>query len=78
MLTNPLPKEVTSLPIFADDPTDVHLGKSDCANGLLLTIGGGFGHWGLLVVQPGHDKELCSWHRARVTLWEDGVYFFRD
>lgn len=77
-LTNRLPDTITSLPVFADDPKGVEVGKSDCVDGLLLSIGSGFGHWGLLVARPGHAKDICDWHRARTTLWADGVYFFSE
>ena len=78
MLTNRLPEAVTSLPVFADDHTGVEVVRADCPNVLLLYIGGGFGHWGLLVARPGHDKDICDWHRARATLWANGVYFLSE
>jgi hypothetical protein len=77
-LTNRLPDTITSLPVFADDPKGIEVVKADCADGLLLYIGSGFGHWGLLVARPGHAKDICDWHRARTTVWADGVYFFRE
>jgi len=77
-LTNRLPDRITSLPIFAEDPTGVEVARSDCADGLLLLIGSGFGHWGLLVVRPEDEDDICGWHRARATPWADGVYFFRE
>lgn len=77
-LTNQLPQEIASLPIFADDPTNISVLRTESTNVLILVIGGGFGHWGLIVARPGHDKEISSWHRARATPWEDGVYFFSE
>ena len=77
-LTNRLPKEITSLPIFADGPTNIAVCGTASSNVLILFIGGGFGHWGLIVARPGHDREISRWHRARVTPWEDGVYFYSE
>jgi hypothetical protein len=79
MLTNRLPKTITSLPIFADDSTNIDVSLTgESTNVLMLFIGGGFGHWGLIVARPGHDQEISSWHRDRMTPWEDGVYFFSE
>jgi hypothetical protein len=78
MLTNQLPKEITSLPIFADDPTNIEVCTTESTNVLLFYIGGGFGHWGLIVARPGHDREISSWHRDRATPWEDGEYFYSE
>ena len=77
MLTNQLPQEITSLPIFADDPTNIEISQTlDSTNVLMLHIGGGFGHWGLIVARQGHDQEISKWCRERLTPWEDGVYFY--
>jgi hypothetical protein len=79
MLTNRLPKTITLLPIFADDPTNIEVSLTgESTNVLMLFIGGGFGHWGLIVARPDHDQEISAWHRDRVTPWEDGVYFFSE
>lgn len=78
-LTNPLPKEITSLPIFSDDPTNIEVNYCGAGtNVLMLHIGGGFGHWGLLIAKPGHDSEISQWHRERIKPWDDGVYFFSE
>jgi hypothetical protein len=76
MLTNPLPKEVTSLPIF-DDPIDIRIAAVTTNNNVLtIFTGGGFGHWGIIVARPGHDSEIPRELRHRLTPWEDGVYFY--
>jgi hypothetical protein len=76
-LTNRLPVEITSLPIFADDPTKIEVSRTlESSNVLMLTIGSGFGHWGLLVARPGHEQEISKWHRDRLKSWDDGVFFF--
>jgi hypothetical protein len=75
-LTNALPKLISSLPIFAEDFTHIKLAHADSTNDLMLEIGGGFGHWGLIVVKPGHEKEISEWHRKRMVFWGDGVFFF--
>lgn len=77
MLTRPLPVEITSLPIFADDSMDVRVTSITTNNSVLMVfVGSGFGHWGLVVARPGHDGEISRQHRKRLTPWEDGVYFY--
>ena len=77
MLTKPLPIEITSLPIFADDPVDVRITSMTTNNSVLMVfVGGGFGHWGIVVARPGHDSEISRKLRKRLTPWEDGVYFY--
>jgi len=44
----------------------------------MFFIGGGFGHWGLIVARPGHNIEISQWHKDRTELWDDGVYFFSE
>ncbi|MCW5555175.1 MAG: hypothetical protein KIS67_23805 [Verrucomicrobiae bacterium] len=76
-ITNELPKEVTSLPIFADDPEGITVGHLTTNKSvLILLIGSGFGHWGIVVARPGHESEISPWHRKRLTAWEKGVYFY--
>jgi len=78
-LTNPLPAEITSLPIFSDDPTNIIVTSCDgSTNVLMLSLGAGYGHWGLIVARPGHDKEISGWHRKKSQPWNDGVYFFSE
>jgi len=79
MLTNQLPIAVTSLPIFSDNPTNIEVCLTgESPNVLMLFIGGGFGHWGLIVARAGHEQEISQWHQDRMTPWEDGVYFFSE
>ena len=44
---NKPPKEITSLPIFGEDPSNVQVWTTSNSNELLFVIGSGFGHWGI-------------------------------
>jgi hypothetical protein len=77
MLTERPPIEITSLPIFADDPADVSITSMTTNNSVLMIfVGSGFGHWGIVVARPGHDSEIPRERRKRLTPWGDGVYFY--
>ena len=73
-ITNRLPELVTSLPIFSADPTNIDVECRDDRNELDLTIGSGFGHWGLVVLRPGYNEDFSG--RPDCILWGDGVYFY--
>jgi hypothetical protein len=80
--TNRLPKDITLLPIFSDDPTNIvvvcPLGNT---NILSFVIGSGFGHWGIVVCRDEKDAQQLledAWHRPRLTSWADGVFFYSE
>ena len=80
--TNALPKELTSLPIFADEPKGIvesyPLGNT---NILSFVIGSGFGHWGVVVCRSEQEqKQLIGddWFKPRLTPWAEGVYFYSE
>jgi hypothetical protein len=72
-----LPKEITSLPVFADNPEGV-----DCwhvtTNSLIFSAGGGFGHWGLIICQGKPQIEDTQDIHAVVTPLGDGVFIWRE
>jgi hypothetical protein len=77
LTSNSLPKEITSLPLFAAAPRDIqcwHL----TTNALIFMTGGGFGHWGLVVCQGDPRPEDTKALHAFVTPWSDGILFFEQ
>jgi len=76
VITNALPEQVRALPIFSLNPTQIEVTCSKDRNELELTIGSGFGHWGIIVQRPGYNPDM----RARVACipWGSGVYFYDD
>ncbi len=72
-----LPRQIVQLPIFSDDTNNITIGLAS-KNVMMLMVGGGPGHWGLLVVRPGHEAEVSAWHRERIRPWGDGVYFYNE
>ena len=80
--TNALPKELTSLPIFSDDPKGIvdsyPLGNT---NVLSFVIGSGFGHWGIVVCRSEREQKQPTgddWFKPRLTPWAEGVYFYSE
>jgi len=80
--TNPLPKAITALPIFSDEPKGIVTGNPlGNTNTLSFSIGSGFGHWGIVVCRYEKDQQQLTndaWFKPRLKLWEDGVYFYSD
>ena len=80
--TNRLPKEITSLPIFSDDPKGIDVGYPlGNTNILDFSIGSGFGHWGIIVCRGSADEQQLTndaWFRPRVKAWGSGVFFSSD
>jgi hypothetical protein len=75
-ITNQLPKQIQSLPIFSADPTNIDVECRDDRNVLDLTIGSGFGHWGIVVLRPGYSEDFSA-HPEYIP-WGDGVYFYDE
>jgi hypothetical protein len=76
LITNQLPVLVTSLSIFSADPTNIDVECRDDRNELDLTIGSGFGHWGIVVLRPGYNEDFSG--RSDCIPWGDGVYFYDE
>jgi|SRR5579859_5471354 len=75
-ITNEVPKQIQSLPIFCAAPTNIEVECSEDRNELDLTIGSGFGHWGIVVLRPGYNEDLSG--RSGYIPWGDGVYFYDE
>jgi hypothetical protein len=75
-LTNQLPIQVQSLPIFSFDPTHIDVECQEDRNVLSLTEGSGFGHWGMVVLRPGYSKDFTT--NVEYIPWGDGVYFYDE
>ena len=75
-LTNQLPSQVQSLPIFSFDPAHIDVECQEDRNVLSLTEGGGFGHWGIVVLRPGYSADFLT--NAAYISWGDGVYFYDE
>jgi len=77
--TSELPRELTSLAIFAQDPQHITVSwLGNDPNALIFTIGNGFGQWGIVVCRSEHDTTIDDWHRKRLIPWAEGVFFFRE
>jgi hypothetical protein len=78
-----LPKEITELAIFAEDPAHIDAGwRYDDRNptaptAMMFTTGAGL-HWGVVVFISTTYHESDPWFRKRLIPWGDGVYFFRQ
>jgi phosphatidylethanolamine-binding protein (PEBP) family uncharacterized protein len=74
-----LPKEITSLPLFVEDPKDIQIWTTRSeSDALVFATGGGFGHWGIVVCRLEKDRKVEETMGYRLTSWESGVYFFRE
>ena len=76
VITNELPEQVRSLPIFSLDPTHIEVSCSRDRNVLELTIGSGHGHWGITVNRPGYDPDMSAYPAC--IPWGNGVYFYSE
>jgi hypothetical protein len=74
-ITTPLPHQIRSLPIFSDSPQSIMVFLNG-SNSLALMVGGGFGHWGMIVIRPGSKETYDSNKDTTSIPWDDGVYFF--
>ena len=75
-LTNQLPSQIQSLPIFSFDPAHIDIECQEDRNVLSLTEGSGFGHWGMVVLRPGYSADFLT--NAEYVAWGDGVYFYDE
>jgi hypothetical protein len=75
-ITNQLPKQIQSLPIFSANPTNIDVERREDGSVLDLTIGSGFGHWGIVVLRPGYSEDFSA-HPEYIP-WGDGVYFYDE
>jgi hypothetical protein len=75
-ITNALPEQVRSLPIFSFDPSNIVVWCSKDRNQLQLTIGSGFGHWGIIVHRPGYNPDMSAGPAG--IPWGSGVYFYDE
>jgi len=75
-----LPREITSLPIFAPEgASDMYVGRvRGDSNALMFITGSGFGHWGMVVCQTEDDRKVRADFGKRLIPWEHGVYFYRE
>lgn len=76
VITNELPKQIQSLPIFFLGPTNIDVWCSKDRNELQLTIGSGHGHWGLTVHRPGYNPDMSAYPAC--IPWGSGVYFYDE
>jgi hypothetical protein len=76
VITNELPELVRSLPIFALSPTNIDVFCSKDRNSLELTIGSGFGHWGIIVHRPGYSPDMSAYPAC--IPWGTGVFFYDE
>jgi|SRR5579862_1132799 len=74
--TNQLPTQISSLPIFSANPTNIDVWCPADRSVLYLSIGSGFGHWGIVVLPPGRSEDFSN--HPEVIPWGDGVYFYDD
>jgi hypothetical protein len=73
-----IPKVIFSLPFFVSgEPTNYILAYACETNALMFATGSGFGHWGIIVCKDANDKSVANGYGNEVTLWGDGVYFYR-
>jgi|ERR1035441_2377645 hypothetical protein len=70
-----LPKEITSLPLFAEDTEDIQCWHVT-TNALIFMTGAGFKHWGLLVCKATPRPEDIKAAGDYRELWGDGIFFF--
>ncbi|MGA2749448.1 MAG: hypothetical protein ABSG59_11785 [Verrucomicrobiota bacterium] len=70
-----LPDQIRSLPIFSDNPDGI-MAFLDSSNSLMMMVGSGFGHWGMVVIRPGSQETYDGNNLTASIPWGDGVYFF--
>src|SRR3990172_9210888 len=73
-----LPKELTSLPLFAPEGArgmDVGWVMED-PNSLMFTVGSGFGHWGIVVCRDPDDRKVHEVLGGHLVQWGEGIYFY--
>jgi len=73
-ITNRLPDQISSLPIFSGDADGIMVFLH--TNDLTLMVGSGFGHWGMVVIRPGSRETYEGNEQTTSIPWDDGVYFF--
>jgi len=76
--TNEIPKIIFSLPVFQGAPPEYIRAFALHTNELMFMTGSGFGHWGVIVCNDATNNDLAKAYGNRVTLWGDGVYFYRE
>ncbi len=77
LTSSSLPKEITSLPLFAGDPKDIGCWHNT-TNSLIFMTGGGFGHWGLIICRGQPQLEDTQTLHAVVWPLSDGVFVWRE
>jgi hypothetical protein len=76
---NQLPKEITSLALFAEDPKYILSGPLGTnSDALIFMTGSGFGHWGIVIFRFEDDQRITEWHRKRLIPWTNGIFFYRE
>jgi hypothetical protein len=73
-----VPSILSSLPIFAEDSTNISVNWIGGSEALMFHIGSGFGHWGIIVCRRGTNSISDKWMVERITPWGDGVFFYRQ
>ena len=80
--TNQLPRRITELPFFVQQPNDVAVwavgSPGGERRGLAFVTGSGFGHWGIVVCPFENGTEAANTLHGKVIPWEDGVFFFKE
>jgi hypothetical protein len=72
-----LPKEITSLPLFAGDPHYIQCWHRT-TNALIFATGGGFGHWGLVICNGNPQPDDTNGLHAFIRPWGDGIFFWEE
>jgi hypothetical protein len=73
-----IPEKIRSLPVFTTLPKDERFfltawgGTNNDA--LIIVVGGGFGHWGMVVCKDENDREFDK--DSDYEYWEKGIYFY--
>jgi hypothetical protein len=73
-----IPSLVATLPVFRGVARSDIRAIAEGTNEVRFMVGGGFGHWGLIVFSHSAPRTPPETAGSEIVVWTNGVYFFKE